>query len=376
MSAHVYPHLGFDPVASDESAGAELARRLKYAVDRLTEVDAVLGGTGRQHWEGRTADAFRASVKDELRPRVADALASFGHASSAFEGWVLALGGYRRRADALEVEAAGAAERVSSATSHLGGLTVPGHDADRSAVDRYHDDLGQARSRLDGAQGELADIHRRARDLRDEVEDHADTVAGAFDTAMKKAPDEPGLWDKLGGVLSDIKDALGAAFDWFMENLAPLIQQLARVIGAVATILAIVCFVVGFVFPPAFALAGTLGTIARVASFVDLGIQGLRVLHGEDGALQGFALQSAGMLLGIGAAKAIGPIAVNATSNIRNGLYIPQVAMAGVGSNGGAAVAAIQYTINPSFFHSLLYWGVTSYQDLDSSFDTLESGGR
>jgi hypothetical protein len=371
-----YPTLGFDPVASQEAASDEIADELRAAVRRLGEIDDVLNGTGAQRWEGRTAEAFRASVDEELRPRISEAYHSFSAASRAFDRWAAELPSFRRRADALEAEAAQAAQRVSQVSRDLGGITEPGADADRATRDRYSEDLRQARSALSSAQGELADIVRRAEALRAEVVARAEEVAGTFDTAVRAAPDEPGIFGRIGEVVSEIADKLAQGFDWVMDNLAPILQKLARVVGAVATILAIVAFVVGFVFPPAFALAGTLGTIAKVASFVDLGIQGLRVLHGEDGALQGFALQGTGMLLGLGAARAIGPVAMNATTNIKQGLFIPQLAMVNVGSHGGAAVAAKAIAINPDFFHSLLYWGVTSYRDLEGSGRTIHEETR
>ena len=83
-------------------------------------------------------------------------------------------------------------------------------------------------------------------------------------------------------------------------------------------------------------------------------------------------LSAGGMALGMGAARAIGPIATQATTNIRTGLFVPQLSMVGGGSMGGASVAAVSYSINNDFFHSLAYWGVTSYQDLTGSADTLD----
>lgn len=367
-----YPTLGFDPVGNDEATSREIATKLRTTTNRLLEVKDVLSGTGDQEWQGRTAVAFRDSVDGELRPRVEDAWSSFDVATRAFDNWVDSLWDYRRRADDLEIEAREVAERVSAASSALSGLTAPGADAPQADKDDYDKARGDARDLLTSRQGELEGVLTRARSLKTEVEDHADQVATSLQTAMDAAPDEPGFWGKLGEAISDVVTALGEAFDWFMEHVAPIIQKLAKIIGAIATILAIVAFVVGFVFPPAFALAGTLGTIAKVASFVDLGIQGLRVLHGEPGALQGFALSAGSMLLGMGIAKGIGPIATNATTNIRNGPLVPVLAGVSVGTNGGAAVATQAIQINPDFFHSMVYWGITSYQDLKGSGDTLD----
>lgn len=370
-----YPHLGFDPVASDERTSDDIARDLRNAVSRLGEVNDVLSGTGDQEWHGKTAEAFRSSVDDELRPRVNDAYQSFSTASRAFDRFAADLPGWRSRANALEAEAEVAAKKVQGATTGLTGLTEPGPDADDAANTSYQDDLTAAKSSLRASQGELSGIITRAHTLRTEVEGGAGEVASAFNTAMDLAPDEPGLFDRLGDALSDLGDILGEAFDWVMENVAPILQKLAKIVGAIATILSIVCFVVGFIFPPAFALAGTMGTIAKVASFVDLGIQGLRVLHGEEGALQGFVVQAGGMLLGMGAARAIGPIAMNAQSNIRNGLFVPVLAGVNVGA-GGSAVATAAIQVNSDFVSSLGYWGVTAYQDLTGSADTLQDETR
>lgn len=375
-----YEHLGFDPVASDESAGEEVAGQLRRTVTRLEEVHAVLAGTGDQAWKGRTAEAFRDSVDEELRPRVSEALHSFAAASRAFDSWVVALPGYRRRADALEVEAAEATRAAAQASARLDGLSDPGPEAEPDAVRRHEEAILAANTAMGAAREHLADVLRRARTLRTEVEDHAAEVAGALDTAMEVAPDEPSVWAKLGGAAVDLfneaVDAFNAAVDWLAENVAPIVQKLARIIGAVATILAIVAFVVGFVFPPAWAAAGALSTVARVAALVDLGAQGLSVLAGEEGAWQGFALSAGAMLLGFGAARAIGPIAMNAQSNIRNGLFVPQLSLAGAGSYGGPAVAVVSYSINPDFFHSLVYWGVTSYKSLKDSGETLYEESR
>lgn len=373
MSA--YPHLGFDPVASDESSGRAVATRLRTVVHRLEEADAIFTGSGDQAWQGQTAEAFRGTVDDELRPRVTEALESFGVASRALDGWVEALPGYRSRADALETEAREAVAAVDSAASSLAGIQEPGTDADDDARDAYDRDRTAARTALDRRRGEVEAVLARARSLREEVEQHASDVARAFTTAMNVAPDEPGLLGRIGEALQRIGEVLGEAFDWFMENLAPLIQKLAKVISALATILAIAAVIVGFLFfplaPAAFALAATLSTVARVASLVDLGIQGLRVLNGEPGALQGFVVQGASMLAGMGMARALGPIATNANNNILAGPY--RVAIAGISPGGaaGATATAVMHQTS-DFYLSLTYWGITSARSLTGSLTTVE----
>ncbi|KAA1372230.1 putative T7SS-secreted protein [Aeromicrobium fastidiosum] len=369
-----YPHLGFDPVGSDERTSDEISRDLRATVNRLAEVDDVLRGSGQQDWQGRTADAFRASVDEELRPRVHDAHLSFATASRAFDGFAAQLPGWRRQADALEVEAEAATKRVEAATTKLDGLTKPEDDADSAAKSSYDDDLAAAKTSMSSSRAELADILRRANALRTDVEEVARGVARAFSTAMDLAPDEPGLWGKAKDLASDVGDRLSEAFDWFMENVAPVLQKLAKIVGAVATILSIVCFVVGFVFPPAAALGATLATVAKVASLVDIGIQALRVVHGEPGALQGLVLQGASMAAGFGLARAIGPVAMEAPQILRNGLLMPQ--MAGVSGSMGSMVATQAIKINPDFFSSLTYWGLTSFKDLSGSFDTIREETR
>lgn len=370
MSA--YPTLGFDPVDSDEGTCLDVARELREATGRLGEVDRVLSGTGESVWQGRAADAYRDSVGQELRPRVSEAHQAFSDASRAFDGFASALPGYRRRADALERAAATAASRVDDVLGAMRSLADPGPAATPEAISDHAERQRRLSSDLGSAQGDLQALRDDAQRLRSEVEGHADDVASAFDTAAKSAPDEPGFWERAGDFISDAVDKLGEAFDWFMENLAPLLQKLARVIGAIATILSIVAFVVGFVFPPAFALAGTLATVAKVASFVDLGIQGLRVLHGEDGALQGFLLQGAGMAAGFGLARALGPIAVNTGDILRGGMYTPVLAGVSYGTGGAGATASVALTVSPDFFNALTYWGVSAYRELDGSMSTLD----
>lgn len=367
-----YPTLGFDPVDSDEGTCLDVARELREATGRLGDVDRVLGGTGASVWQGRAADAYRDSVGHELRPRVSEAHQAFSAASRAFDGFASALPGYRRRAEALERAAATAASRVDDVLGAMRSLTDPGPAATPEAISDHAERQRCLSSDLGTAQGDLQGLRDDAQRLRSEVEGHADDVASAFDTAAKSAPDEPGFWERAGDFISDAVDKLGEAFDWFMENLAPLLQKLARVIGAIATILSIVAFVVGFVFPPAFALAGTLATVAKVASFVDLGIQGLRVLHGEDGALQGFLLQGAGMAAGFGLARALGPIAINTGDILRGGMYTPVLAGVSLGSGGGGATASLAMTVSPDFFNALTYWGVSAYRELDGSMTTLD----
>jgi hypothetical protein len=367
-----YPTLGFDPVDSDEATCLDVARELREATGRLGDVDRVLGSGGESVWQGRAADAYRDSVGAELRPRVSEAHQAFAAASRAFDGWASALPGYRRRAEALERAAAAAAQRVDDALGALRDLVDPGPAATPEAISDHAERQRGLSSGLDTAQTELRGLRDEAERLRSEVEGHAGDVAGAFDTAARTAPDEPGFWERAGEFISEAVDKLGEAFDWFMETLAPLLQKLARVIGAVATILSIVAFVVGFVFPPAFALAGTLATVAKVASFVDLGIQGLRVLHGEDGAVQGFLLQGAGMAAGFGLARALGPIAVNTGDILRGGMYTPVLAGVSYGTRGAGATATAALTVSPDFFHALTYWGVSAYRELDGSFSTLD----
>ncbi|WP_127479773.1 hypothetical protein [Nocardioides pantholopis] len=371
-----YPTLGFDPVENDPGASAEIAAELRTATQRLGEVDQVLRGAGDQAWQGHTAEAFRDSVSSELTPRVSEAYQAFCDASRAFDAWVDILPTYCSRADALEEAAVAAAAQVDSALGETRSLSEPAPDADASALADHATQRQQLSDSLDAARGELDRIRGEAEALRTEVRERAGIVAAAFTTAADSAPDEPGFWERAGDFLADARDMLGEAFDWFMENLAPLLQQLARIVGAVATILSIVCFVVGFVFPPAFALAGTLGTVAKVASFVDLGIQGLRVLHGEDGALQGLLLQAGGMAAGFGLARAIGPIAVNTESILKGGLYTPVLAGVSVGTGGAGATATAALTVNPDAIHALTYWGITRFRDLNDAFGTLEREGR
>src|SRR4029078_3596685 len=131
------------------------------------------------------------------KPRIEEAWSSFDTASRALDRWVLDLRSFQSRADALEIEAEQARQEMASAQTALAGMGDKPHDPDKAATFTQQQNARQ--SALSGKQAALDDVIARAHTLADETPTSATTTAGALQTAMDAAPDEPGLWDRITG---------------------------------------------------------------------------------------------------------------------------------------------------------------------------------
>ncbi|RLV55559.1 hypothetical protein D9V41_10750 [Aeromicrobium phragmitis] len=354
-----YPHLGFDPVASDEGSGASIAYQLRRTASRLDEMIGLLEGKDGT-WQGRSAEAFRASVDDELLPRAREARESFSLAARAVDGWVGDVPGFRRRAQLLEDEAAAAASQAVAAQQRLDGLVAPAEDApEREQFDR---DRRAAERAVSAAQGDISRILEDARRLQDDVEARGAEVATSLTTAMNIAPDKPGLFASLADF--DIGEWLSDAADWFMDDFLPALQELARVVGAVATIAAFVCTILTPFFPALAALAGAFALIGRIAGLVDLAVSGINMLAGKEGAFGEFLVGAVSTVVGAKIGSMVGPIV---EANLNMGALVPVIA--GVGSSGTATLA---FQVNQNFLPSAVYWGITNFRDVSGAVDELD----
>lgn len=190
--------LGFDPAPGDTSQGQDMATTLRNVTNALEQIKNVVSGTGDQHWEGKTAESFRGLMSEDLKPRIEDAWQSFDTASKALDSWVLDLGSFQSRADALEIEAEHARQDISAAETTLNGMGDKPDDPAKAAT--FADKQTANQDALSGKQAVLDDIIARAHTLAGEATDSATTAAGALQTAMDAAPDEPGLWDRITGL--------------------------------------------------------------------------------------------------------------------------------------------------------------------------------
>ncbi len=320
--------LGFDPAPGDVALTGNAARSVRSVVDAMAQVEGLLVGERDGQWIGQAADAFRSTVADELTPRVREALSSFADAAGALTHWVGQLEGFQGRARRLEERAQDAAAQLRVAESSLGTLPHPAHVPPEQATAAAHNRI-QAEGRVDTASGVLSGILSEANALRDEVDAAAGDTARRLDSSASAAPDEPGLLDRIGGVLSDIGSAIADGFDWFMENVAPILDQLLPVIIFALAIAA--TFGTGGLAAPLLVLAG-----------LAIGIDTAQAIRGE-GSWGDVAIGVAGLAAGGALGKIAGRFAQMHGNAFRVQLGGPGLRAAGGGIVPGSAAAAIRF---------------------------------
>lgn len=351
-----YENLGFDPAPGDPDRGREMSRKLRQATNALAQMEDALSGTGNNDWEGRAATAFYGLVDDDLKPRVKDAYQSFSTASRALDRWLIDLEDYKGRADKLEIEAEDARRNLSSAQTSLAGLgEVPKDDPEALKV--FEKQKTTHCDSVTDNQGVLDDVIRRARSLAGEASISATTTAGALKTAMDVAPDEPGLFDKIGDALEGIGEFLGDVIEFVKDNWWDLLHQLVSICATVLAI-ASIFFPVLAPFALGFALADTLMSGADWLLFDKPGAQtaflaGALGLAG--GALVGKAVSS--FMKVAGPSLATGPFRVMAS-----------------GSTGAiAAPAAALLAFNPTYGPALAGYLVIKAKDAKDGSEAVAS---
>lgn len=227
MGVRSFDALGFDPAPGDAARTGDVAATVRAVIDALSEVEGILAGERDGRWEGKSAAAFRDIVADELTPRVQRALSSFSDAADALQRWVGQLESFQGRAQRLEERARAARDDLQAAQLSLVALPQPRHVAEDQPDDAQHD-RDRAQGRVDSAHGVLAGILDEATSLRAEVEAAAGETAHRLDVSASSAPDEPGVFEQIGEALSDLGSWIASrfsyGFDWFMENVVPIIE--------------------------------------------------------------------------------------------------------------------------------------------------------
>lgn len=339
-----YDALGFDPAPGDPGRGQEMAQRLREATNALGQMESALSGTGDTQWDGQAAAAFYGLVDDELKPRVSEAHQSFSAASRALDKWLVDLEDFQTRARALEVEAQNARDDVAAAQSSVDALgDAPTDPAEREEHDRKAGDRGDA---LTSKQSALDDIIRRANALAGEASSSATTTAGALDTAMKVAPDEPGLLDRIGNALEGIGEFLGDVVEFVKDNWWDLLHQLVNIAATVLSVASI--------FFPA------LAPFALAFAIADVLMSGVDWARGVPGAKEAFLTGAVGLVGGFAVGKVIGAFTDVAGPILAAGPF-RAVASGGAGSIAAPAVAALSY--NPSFGPALAGYLVIKTKD-------------
>ncbi|WBB58451.1 hypothetical protein O7599_22775 [Streptomyces sp. WMMC500] len=302
-----YPTLGFVPCPGDYETAKDTAATVRRTSDALGEICRVLEGADEGDWRGKAADAFRALLADDFRPKVKDAYSAFSTARTVLTDWAENIDRQQRAAARLEEEAA-ELERTA--------------DAEAKKEEEKRDEGGErgADQESGGSGGSggsdedpLADVRRRARSLADDYEQEGREAAGRLQKALDIAPNEPGFWDKLGDAVGGALEAIGqAVMDPMgtLKELAPLFKTLGDIAGLLSTVTGLLALVPGLQFLGAASLA--LAGVALVAHYLSaVGTTGsfLKALATKDVILDavGFGLGKLGARFGdeiLAAAKA------------------------------------------------------------------------
>jgi len=261
MAANPYPNIGWNPVPGVPAEVLKLQQKVAAAATALENTHRQLTKlTGESsYWEGEAAEKFRESLDGDLPKYIKDAASSLRSAATQLHKWEGQLTSNRELAKKYDDAAAEKKTAVGNAKSaydqaaqhpdlKLAGQKFPSQEEADAATARLRSaerELNEANTALTKANNEYDSLNRKVTELETEHAGDAETIAKALEGSAKKAPDEPGFWDKVGDILKSVGDFL-------VEN--------AGTIGAIAGLLAL--------FPTP--LAPLFAGIAIAASAVDL----------------------------------------------------------------------------------------------------------
>ncbi|MGV9566442.1 hypothetical protein [Streptomyces sp. NPDC003480] len=261
MTANPYPNIGWNPVPGIPAEVAKLQQKVAAAATALENTHRQLTKlTGESsYWEGDAAEKFRESLEGDLPKYIKDAASSLHTAAAELHKWEGHLTSNRELAQKYDAEAAerkAATDKARNAYGqaaqnpdlNLAGQTFPSREEADAATARLRSaerELNEAAAALTKANNEYESLNRKVMELETEHASEADSIAKALEGSAKKAPDEPGFWEKVGDILKSVGDFLA---------------EHAGTIGAIAGLLAL--------FP---ALTPIMAPIALAASAVSMG---------------------------------------------------------------------------------------------------------
>ncbi|MFE1031464.1 putative T7SS-secreted protein [Streptomyces sp. NPDC058807] len=297
-----FPALGFVPCPGDQSTADDVAKTVRRTAKALDEISQVLHGTGVGDWKGKAAEVFREKFDDEFRPRMDDARDSFRDAATILEDWAAYMETKQADAVRLEARAAEVDEQLSKARTKADKLK----DADDSEKDTQdHKDKVQDAGREASARNlELEEIRRQGRKMSGNYQAYGKEIADRLKNAMDIAPNEPGMWDKLGDAIADLGEALADLPGQVGELLADVgewIKSHADWITVAASVIGVVA-----IFCPVLApLAVGLSAVALFAHAAAYGVNGLFPPTGKNiGNWLTLGGDALGMVPGFGGIKA------------------------------------------------------------------------
>jgi hypothetical protein len=180
MSGRGFPHLGRDPAPGDVELTRGVARRVGGLGVELGRIVAEVDGANGGEWKGQAAEAFRATLHDELLPLLWKARDSFDRAGHSLGGWADALAGFQAEAQALEREAA---SRQATLHAARRALSYSPSGADATTLARLDHDVTRATTAV-------AQLEHQANELHDRYLRAASSVAGELERAGRIAPTE------------------------------------------------------------------------------------------------------------------------------------------------------------------------------------------
>lgn len=330
-----FPALGFDPAPGDVERVEAFVETLGAAVTGLDDATTMLDGTNPDDWSGDAATAFRESMDDDFRPRLVDTGSALQGSYEALSRWASSLASHQARARDLESRAAEALASANAADQE--------HDEAQSAPDGDDQATQDAADRADAAHQELEGIRADARSLQSEVDDDAIATAGDLESAAEVLDKHHGNW--FGDLVSDVGNAIADGFDWFMEYVVPVLEDILRAVAPIIAILAI--------FIP------VLGPIALVISIALVVIDGLQAVTGR-GSWGDFITGAAGLAIGFGVG-ALARSAFGAGGSVLQ-LNLPSIgpALAGGGAAAGSVVTVATLSFNSANIAANTYWAFTT----------------
>ena len=330
-----FPALGFDPAPGDVGRVEAFVETLGAAATGLSDARTMLDGTNEDDWSGEAATAFRASMDDDFRPRLVDTGDALQGSYEALSRWASSLSSFQQRARDLEARAAEALASANAADQE--------HDEAQSAPDGDDQATQDAADRADAARQELDGIRAQARTLKSDVDDEAIATAGDLESAAEVLDKHHGNW--FGDLVSDVGSAIADGFDWFMEYVVPVLEDILRAVAPIIAILAI--------FIP------VLGPIALGISIALVAIDGLQALTGR-GSWGDFITGAAGLAIGFGAGALARSAFGSGGSIVQLNLPSMGPALAGGGAAAGSVVTVATLSFNSANIAANTYWAFTT----------------
>jgi hypothetical protein len=150
--ARSLPHLGFDPTPGDVGLTRDLARRHYQVAQEVRQVLAQVDQVDLSSWQGRTGQAVQA-LRTTFPPALRSVAGTAETLQAATSHWADQLSGFQAEADALERQAARAAEQQQALQVRQAALP-PGSQV-------LSKDLESASAAVSGIDRQARELHER-----------------------------------------------------------------------------------------------------------------------------------------------------------------------------------------------------------------------